>query len=717
MAVSSSSTSTSSAGTASIDVASIVAQLMTVENKPLDALTAKISQQQVVISDLGTIKSKVSAFGEVLKAFQNPTSYNSAVASTTNSTVLQANAANGAIPGNYSITVGATAAASKYTISGYSSMTDLAGVDSGVGFSITVGSTTYNTLGTPAGTPSLASSATIGDLRNWINGLGVNVNASLVQTTDSSHYALMIQGTQTGVANALSYSGLNIVDGPSIVISPGSAVIPTATESASTTFNALTAGQTLVIGGLTFTAGTSGATADQVAAAFASVENGATYTSINASKGLGNASGGTFTAGSLSSWSSGSATGANVVFTSATSNANVENLASSGSAGGLLATTVSTAQDAAFTVNGTSFTRSSNAVSDVIDGVTLNLVSSSIETQVLNIARGADNSKKTITDLIASYNDLVNTYKTMTANSSNSTAGKLGTFANSPTVLAFIGDIKSKLSSGATYGSPDPVTGKLSTISLSAMGMDLQLDGTIKFNDAAYALASNKGLQGILSSGVRIGGITGTLSSNPKVTTTQGTASSTESASVSFSSMSPNETLSFAGLTFKAGSSGASAAQVASAFASLSPVGTTAASFNSSKSLSALTGGTFTSGTLAGWSSAGAVGTSVVFSSATSNADVADLTSTQTAGATDLLAFINSQVGTNGVLSMEIQAKTTESTNLNKRQANLQTRLLTIQNSLTAQYSALNALLYQLSSTSTALSSALTALTNSQSKN
>lgn len=717
MAVSSSSASTSSAGAASIDVASIVAQLMTVENKPLDALVAKISQQQVVISDLGVIKSKVSAFGDMLKAFQNPTSYNSAVASTTDSTVLQANAANGAIPGSYNITVGATASASKYTVSGYSSMTDLAGINSLAGFSITVGSTTYNTLGTPAGTPSLASSATIGDLRNWINGLGVNVNASLVQTTDASHYALMIQGTQTGVANALSYSGLDIAAGPSIVITSGSAVVPTATESASVTFNALTAGQTLVIGGLTFTAGSSGATADQVAAAFASVANEETSTSINANKGLGDASGGTFTAGSLSAWSSASATGANVVFTSVTSNSNVDNLVSSGSAGGLTATTVSTAQDAVFTVNGTDFVRSSNAVGDVIDGVTLNLVSSSGTMQLLNIARGADNSKQTITNLISAYNDLIGTYKSMTANPSNSTASKLGTFANSPTVLSFIGDVKSKLSSGATYGSADPVTGKLSTISLSAMGMDLQLDGTIKFNDAAYALASNKGLQSILSSGVKIGGVTGTLSSNPQVTTTHGTASSDESASVAFSSMSPNETLSFAGLTFKAGSSGASAAQVASAFALLSPAGTTASSFNSSKSLSALTGGTFTSGVLTGWCSAGAIGTSVIFTSTTSNADVADLTSTQTAGSTDLLAFINSQVGTNGVLSLEIQAKITASSNLTKHQADLQARLLTIQNNLTAQYSALNALLYQLSSTSTALSSAFTALTNSQSSN
>jgi len=72
----------------------------------------------------------------------------------------------------------------------------------------------------------------------------------------------------------------------------------------------------------------------------------------------------------------------------------VTNLVSSGSAGGLAVTTVSTAQDAAFTVNGTAFSRASNAVSDVISGVTLNLVKASGASQTVNVTRGSDNSQK-----------------------------------------------------------------------------------------------------------------------------------------------------------------------------------------------------------------------------------------------------------------------------------------------------------------------------------
>ena len=65
MAVSSTSNSSNSS-IASIDVASIVEQLMRVESKPLDALTAKIDQQKLVISELGAIKSKIAIFQDAV---------------------------------------------------------------------------------------------------------------------------------------------------------------------------------------------------------------------------------------------------------------------------------------------------------------------------------------------------------------------------------------------------------------------------------------------------------------------------------------------------------------------------------------------------------------------------------------------------------------------------------------------------------------------------
>lgn len=105
------------------------------------------------------------------------------------------------------------------------------------------------------------------------------------------------------------------------------------TETATATFKAMNAGQTLTIAGLTFTAGSSGATATQVASAFANVTNGMTNIELNSSKNLGTSAGGTFSAGSINGWNSGSPSGAFVSFTSTTSNLNLANLSASGSTG------------------------------------------------------------------------------------------------------------------------------------------------------------------------------------------------------------------------------------------------------------------------------------------------------------------------------------------------------------------------------------------------
>jgi len=104
-------------------------------------------------------------------------------------------------------------------------------------------------------------------------------------------------------------------------------------ETATVTFKAMTSGQTVTIAGLTFTAGSSGATAAQVASAFSNLSSGDTSTEINSSKSLGVSSGGTFSSGSVSSWTSGSPSNGLVSFTSTTSSQNVTNLTVSGSAG------------------------------------------------------------------------------------------------------------------------------------------------------------------------------------------------------------------------------------------------------------------------------------------------------------------------------------------------------------------------------------------------
>lgn len=163
----------------------------------------------------------------------------------------------------------------------------------------------------------------------------------------------------------------------------------------------------------------------------------------------------------------------------------------------------STGRDARFTIGGIEYQRSSNSISDVITGVTLNLMGTP-GTANIKVSLGEDRSEKAITDLADAYNALIKAYNTMTANSANSTTP--GTFATSPTTLSFIENIKRRFATGATYniGSVDS-NGLPYILSLASLGLDYQLDGTLKYNSVNYLLSQSNGLREKFLKGLRIG--------------------------------------------------------------------------------------------------------------------------------------------------------------------------------------------------------------------
>ena len=260
MAVSSTSNSSNSS-IASIDVASIVEQLMRVESKPLDALTAKIDQQKLVISELGAIKSKIAIFQDALKDFENPNSYNAVSVSYPDPGVLTATGANGALLGNFSVKVNDLAYADTWTLKGFTAKSESISIDAN-GFNITVAGTTYNSKYPPTGISALASSPTVTDLVNWINSLDADVAASVVQTTNSSSYVLQIYGTKTGIENKVSFDGISSYSSNTVnrIQGGNTSTLSTvdrsdsSTETATVTFTSLASGQSMTIAGRTLTA-------------------------------------------------------------------------------------------------------------------------------------------------------------------------------------------------------------------------------------------------------------------------------------------------------------------------------------------------------------------------------------------------------------------------------------------------------------------------------
>jgi flagellar hook-associated protein 2 len=154
--------------------------------------------------------------------------------------------------------------------------------------------------------------------------------------------------------------------------------------------------------------------------------------------------------------------------------------------------------DANLTVNGLNLTRSSNAIADVISGVTLSLTKAGtllapISTQ-LSVSRNTTSTQAAITTFVGGYNAVVAQIKSLSAyNATSKTAAVLtgdGTLRNIQSQLAnLIGTSVSGLNGGISR--------------LSDLGISVQKDGTLKIDSTKLSAAvsdSSKDISGLFSS-------------------------------------------------------------------------------------------------------------------------------------------------------------------------------------------------------------------------
>jgi flagellar hook-basal body protein len=167
-------------------------------------------------------------------------------------------------------------------------------------------------------TVTIAADGTLGSIKITDSGTGYVAGNTITIPTNGS-----IGGTGSGITLTNIASG-NIVGGTNgATFSKTDGNSDAVTESNIVTFKALTSGQTVTVGGRTFTAGSGNATAEQVATAMAQT---ATLTSGTSADG---ATVGTFT-GAISNWSTSNLSGVTLKFTSTTPSLNVTDLSYSG---------------------------------------------------------------------------------------------------------------------------------------------------------------------------------------------------------------------------------------------------------------------------------------------------------------------------------------------------------------------------------------------------
>jgi flagellar hook-associated protein 2 len=159
------------------------------------------------------------------------------------------------------------------------------------------------------------------------------------------------------------------------------------------------------------------------------------------------------------------------------------------------------AQDAVFKLNGVTFTRSSNAVTDALTGVTLNLTSTTAAATPITLTVSNDpvSARPKLDAMVKAYNDLYALYKQQTASSMDvATRGILNSDFG-------VSNMMRQLTSGLMLPMTNITGGALSDqTDLSAMGLKLSDSGTLTVDDALYAAASST-LQTRLSAGIRIG--------------------------------------------------------------------------------------------------------------------------------------------------------------------------------------------------------------------
>jgi flagellar hook-associated protein 2 len=166
------------------------------------------------------------------------------------------------------------------------------------------------------------------------------------------------------------------------------------------------------------------------------------------------------------------------------------------------------AQNAVFKLNGVEFTRSSNAVTDALTGITLNLTTTTaLNTPVtLTVSSDTVSARPKLDAFVKAYNDLYSLYKSQTASSMDVSAR--GILNSDFGVTSMMRQLVSGLMLPMTNITGGALTGQTD---LSAMGLKLLDSGNLAVDDTLLTAASGT-LQTRLAAGIRIGYSSGSSS-------------------------------------------------------------------------------------------------------------------------------------------------------------------------------------------------------------
>lgn len=396
------STSSISGLASGLDWSNIIEQLIAVERKKIDVYVGQQSKYKDKLETWRTLNTKLAALKSSAASLKKAETFNAFTTNLTSSTstdasdLLSASTTSDANTGVYTVVVSNVAEAQKTSSATASSKTSALGHS---GEFIINGKVV-----------NVESTDTLTNIRDKINNLNTgssptNVTATILTVTEDSDYRLVLTSDELGA------DGFDLLDASTTDVLQDLGFTNTSTSfknSVSATVkktDKFTSSST-AIGSLY---GLSSAPSGNVTIGDKTVSINLGTQSLTDIKSAIDTAAPTGVTTSIVTTTEDGVTKYQLQISGTSTYTDANNvLESLGIIEGTLVSSIATGQDASIVVDGTTITRSTNSISDVIDGVTLNLLSESAATTVtLNISRDIDAVKQSIQNMVKTYNDIM----------------------------------------------------------------------------------------------------------------------------------------------------------------------------------------------------------------------------------------------------------------------------------------------------------------------
>lgn len=478
-----------SLGAADLDTKQLVSDLVNAVKEPRQKqIDENKKKAQVAVSSLGLLKSALSNLQSAATELGSVGKLNKLGISNSNSGVVVAEAGSTAvaIPGNHSLTVTQLAQAKRVASAGFSSS------------SAVVSPTSFTlTLDKPI---TISAGTTVSGLVSAINASGSAISARLVNTgVGTTPYQIVLESA-SGAANSFTASMTAATGTPSVFqagatqlsvsdltnISVGSFIAGTGVPDGTTVTAIDSVKKTITLSNAT----TAAASGDYFFGATNPPTDPLSLTPFNA--GLTQLSMSDLSGIWVGSTISGSGIPAGTTVTAidsvtkkiTLSQATTGSFAGSYSFSSMFPTTLQNAQDAAFTLNGVAMSRSSNVITDALDGVTLKLNSASATPVQIGVSFDSSEIATLAKNFVSSYNVLMEFINTATgpAVEDNDLSA---TLQNDSSVRGLKTSLRSALTAKSSSFSG-------SATHWSVLGVALDRNGVLQFDESKFKASFEK---------------------------------------------------------------------------------------------------------------------------------------------------------------------------------------------------------------------------------